>query len=200
MKFIKRYLLSNDDLNKIHFTSLDILEKIGIKLQNDNLIKFLSNFNSIKIDHENKILKFSPELIEKSIKTATKKFKVYGRDKEKSADFGYDKVITSSSWGMPFVIDIQNNEKFFSGSKDIKEAVAVGDYLKYIDIVGILFRANEIPGYYRDVYEFGEAIKITNFLHSKVNSKKQKKLPPFLNFSDKYLFLVLNIPPFVFIV
>ena len=112
---MSKIFLNETEIRKIHETSIKILEKIGIKLLHERLLKHISDFNEIKIDWKNKIVKFTPQVIEESLKKAGKKFKVYGRNKNKSADFGYDKVITSSSWGMPFKIDVINNKKTFAG-------------------------------------------------------------------------------------
>ena len=91
-----------DDLEKIHNTSLDILANTGIKLCHDELLDHISNFDGVKINKNEKNVRFDANIITKSITSAGRKFKLYGRDKNKSADFGYDKIVTSSSWGMPF--------------------------------------------------------------------------------------------------
>lgn len=154
-------LLTEEEIKEIHGTSLNILENIGIKLHHDELFEYISGFSGIKVDSKNKIVKFLPDIVDDSVKKAGKKFKVYGRDKGRSADFGYGKIITSSSWGMPFKIDIIQNKKIPASVVDLKNSAIVCDYLENIDIVGCMFRPSEIPEYYRDVYEYGEVVKKT---------------------------------------
>jgi len=155
-------LLNKTEINKIHDSSINILDNIGIKLFHDELLEYISDFNGLKIDHKTRIVKFTPEIINSSIEKAGKKFKVYGRNRNKSADFGYNKIITSASWGMPFKIDVIKNRKIPASIVDLKDSAVVCDYLENIDIVGAMFRPSEIPEYYRDIYEYGEAIKITD--------------------------------------
>lgn len=154
-------LLTEEEVKKIHFTSIDILENIGIKLLHNELFEHLFNFDGLKIDAKNKIVKFSPDIINDSVKNAGKRFKVYGRDKNRTADFGYSKIITSSSWGMPFKIDVTQNKKIRASIDDLRNSATICDYLENIDIVGAMFRPNEIPKYYSDIYEYGETIKKT---------------------------------------
>ena len=153
--------LSMDDLEKIHNTSLDILANTGIKLCHDELLDHISNFDGVKINKNEKNVRFDADIITKSITSAGRKFKLYGRDKNKSADFGYDKIVTSSSWGMPFEIDFFSNEKRPATIKNLQQAAVMGDFLPEVDIVGAMFRPKEIPEFYRDVYEYGELIKRT---------------------------------------
>ena len=154
-------LLRKEEIKKIHTTSVDILGSVGIKLQHDELFNYISNFNGVKVNGKKREVRFSPDIIEDSINKAKKKFKLYGRDKNKSADFGYGNIITSSSWGMPFKIDIAKNKKITALTADLINSAIVCDYLENIDIVGCMFRPNEIPSYYRDIYEYAETIKRT---------------------------------------
>jgi len=154
-------LLNKNDLEKIHHSSVDILEKTGIRLYHDELFEYVSNFSGIKVDKSPRNVRFSSEVVENSLKRAGRKFKLYGRDRTRSADFGYGKIVTSSSWGMPFEIDLFRNEKKPATIKNLEEAAIAGDYLKEIDIVGAMFRPKEIPAYWRDVYEYAQLIKRT---------------------------------------
>ena len=153
--------LSKKELEKIHDSSVDILKNIGIKLFHDELFEYVSSFNGIKVDKNKRNIRFDSTIIDRSIKQAGRKFKLHGRDKNKSADFGYGKIVTSSSWGMPFEIDVFKNEKKPATFENLKEAAIVGDFLGDIDIVGAMFRPKEIPEYYRDVFEYAELVKRT---------------------------------------
>lgn len=203
-------LLKREDIEKIHETSLNILKNVGIRLYHDDLMSYISNFRGVKVNKNDKKVFFESEIIERSIKKAGKKFRLYGRDRNKSADFGYDKIVTSSSWGMPFEIDVIKNKKRLATIRDLNEAAILGDFLQDVDIVGAMFRPKEIPEYYRDVYEFGELIKKTGkpvscwITNSRTfdyiieiynlflgNSKDLEKYPPFF-----YEFE--NISPLVF--
>jgi trimethylamine---corrinoid protein Co-methyltransferase len=158
---MSKLFLEKKDLERIHDTSVDILKNTGIKLFHEELFDYISNFNGITTSKKDHNVKFNREIIDNSIKKAGRKFKLYGRDRNKSADFGYNKIVTSSSWGMPFEIDILKNEKRPATVKNLHEAAIVGDYLPDVDIVGAMFKPGEIPEYYRDVYEYGELIKTT---------------------------------------
>ncbi|MCL5072655.1 MAG: trimethylamine methyltransferase family protein [Actinobacteria bacterium] len=153
--------LKKEDLDRIHDSSIEILEHTGIKLYHKELFEYISNFDGIAINKKENNVKFNSDIINKSIKQAGRKFRLYGRDKNKSADFGFDKIVTSSSWGMPFEIDVIKNEKKPASIKNLQDAAIIGDYLSDIDIVGGMFRPKEIPEYYRDVYEYGELVKRT---------------------------------------
>ena len=154
-------LLSNSALEKIHDSSVDILGNVGIKLCHNEVFEYIANFHGISVNKNNMNVRFSSGIIDKSIKQAGRKFKLYGRDRRKSADFGYGKIITSSSWGMPFEIDVFKNIKKPATFNNLKQAAIIGDFLGDVDIVGAMFRPKEIPEYYRDVFEYAELVKRT---------------------------------------
>lgn len=82
--FMGNLFLSDNDLKKIHASSVDILEKTGIRLLHGELIEYLSNFAGIKIDKRTNTLRFNSEIIHDSIKKAKKKFKLFGRDRKRN--------------------------------------------------------------------------------------------------------------------
>jgi len=154
-------VLNKESIKKIHSTSINILENIGIKLLHDKLFEYIQDFEGVKVDKQNSVVKFSPEIVNNSIKKASRNIKVYGRDKNNGINFNPGKVFTTSSWGMPFKIDTMKDKKVLASSEDLKESAVINDYLENIDMVGAMFRPADIPEYYRDVYEYGETIKRT---------------------------------------
>lgn len=156
----KLKILSDENLKAIHDTSLRILRDIGVEVPNDELLKSLANAGA-EVDFSQSSVKIPENLITDSLSQASKKFILYGRDREKRARFGYGDFVLPSSAGQFVWIEGDAEKRRDATSEDFKQAVIIGDALEHIDIVGGLALPCEIPEAVRDVYMTGQLVKIT---------------------------------------
>jgi len=73
--------LSGDDLGKIHAASLEILEEIGVIVDDDATLKMLHEAGSL-VDWRTKNAKIPGGLVEECIGSSPKSVTIAGRDRE----------------------------------------------------------------------------------------------------------------------
>lgn len=79
MKLNKLEVLEKDEIELIHGESLNLLERIGIKVESKEA-RDLLNKNGAVVDNSNYFVKFPEELIAEQLKLVPKKFTLWGSD------------------------------------------------------------------------------------------------------------------------
>ncbi len=154
-------ILSTEEIKCIHETSINILGKIGVKINHDEIFSILADAGAI-VDKKTKLVKFPEDMIMEGIKKAGKKHILYGRTYRKMARFGYGDQLFLSSGGQYLWVDEIKGERRPGTLKDSKVAILVADALKEIDIVGGFILPAEIPSEVRDIHLYAELIKNTS--------------------------------------
>jgi trimethylamine--corrinoid protein Co-methyltransferase len=150
----KQYLrfLSKEDLKKIHNASLAILEKTGILIDHHEARKMLQEAGA-RVDHERKIVKFPPQLVEKSIKKAPQRV-IYGaRDPKK------DLVLEPEGdiYSRPLLdnegcIDLDTSKYRKVKMSDVKDWVRLSDALDNISYCAAPYpEVDDVPIATRDI-------------------------------------------------
>jgi len=157
----KYNILSNKELEEISEISLDILEKIGMKLPHNKVLEVLYS-NGCKVDKKTKITKFPKDIVLKSIKSASKKHIIYGRNKNNKAEFGYNMFNFNGSSGQYQILDQRILKRRKPTIMDLQKAVRIGDALKYINIVGAMVVPCDVPPEIADIIMFYELLVNTS--------------------------------------
>ncbi|GFP32649.1 hypothetical protein HKBW3S42_00955 [Candidatus Hakubella thermalkaliphila] len=159
--FWKLELLDGDYINRIHLCSLNILEEIGVRIHNEELLQRLSSTSGIAVDHQKREVKFDPGKVEEAIKIAGKNFIYYGRDYTRKVKFGYGQNVFTSSAGQWAWIDWRRKKRRHPNQQDFFDAIKLADALENIDVVGGMAEPAEIPREARDIFIHKELIKRT---------------------------------------
>jgi len=153
-------IISSKEIGDIHDASLNILRKIGIKVNHSEVFDILGDAGAVA-DKKTKIVKFPENMVTESIQKAGKKHTLYGRNPYSVAKFGYEDQLFLSSGGQYLWIDETTGKRRPGTLEDTKAAILVGDALKEIDIVGAFVLPAEIPSKVRDIHLYAELIKYT---------------------------------------
>ena len=130
---LKIQVLSETEKSRIHERSLDILDKTGMQIHTAKGRKVLESAGAI-VDHQTKIVKFPKALVEQSLKSAPKQFKLGGRRP------GWEFQMNQGNSTMCFdgegvsTIDRNTGEIRPSTTQDVLEITRIGDA---IDEIGI---------------------------------------------------------------
>ena len=83
IKGVNFEVLSDDEIKDIHYASLEILEKTGVYVEDDDAIDL---FHSIgcRVDNDKKIVKIPHYLVEKATRTAPSRIVLGARNHDKS--------------------------------------------------------------------------------------------------------------------
>lgn len=153
-------ILSEREIDHIKNASLVILRDTGVMVHHDETLRVLEAAGA-KVDHEHKIARLPERLVMDSVARSGKKFVLYGRDKSKTARFGYGDLVLMSSPGQYAWIDLHTGQRRAATIQDAHDAMRLADALGHIDIVGAMAQPENISEKYRDVFLTAELVKAT---------------------------------------
>src|SRR5690349_21004691 len=95
-------VLNQNQINRIHETSLDILSRVGTHIPHEEMLSRFADAGA-EVDHVKQIVRIPSELVMDSISKAGKQFTIYGRDTAQKARFGigernYNGTAGQASW------------------------------------------------------------------------------------------------------
>jgi trimethylamine--corrinoid protein Co-methyltransferase len=94
MKLNKLEVLSKEEIDTIHASTIELLGKVGIKIDAEDCRELLKEHGAI-IEKDSKFVKFPEEMIKKYLKYVPDSFKLYGRD----GSFSFEVNTKSTQFG-----------------------------------------------------------------------------------------------------
>ena len=91
-------VLTWQDIEAIHHTSLTILRDVGVSLPNREALDALAGAGA-DVDFNHQIARIPERLVVESLEQAGKQYILHGRDPERTARFGYGDFVLVSSPG-----------------------------------------------------------------------------------------------------
>ena len=101
-------LLTDDQVDKIHETSVQILTQIGVEFGYPPALELLKK-GGAKVEGQRVF--FTRRLIAEQIKKAPDKFRLHARDPEKDVVIGGDNIVFTPGYGAPFVTDMNSGRR-----------------------------------------------------------------------------------------
>jgi len=101
-------LLTNDQVEQIHETSIQILTQIGVEFGYPPALEMLKK-GGAKVKGQR--VYFSDRLIEEQINKAPGKFRLYARNPEKDVIIGGDNTAFTPGYGAPFVTELNSGRR-----------------------------------------------------------------------------------------
>lgn len=141
-------VLNDRQISQIHGASIKILETIGIRISHNEVLKRFKEAGA-EVDESNETVKIPERLVMDSIEKAGKTFCIYGRDRNKNAEFGVGKRNYNSIAGEAHWVDDSCLNRRPASLDDVTIAARVGDALENINIVGAMSDPKELPIGYR---------------------------------------------------
>jgi trimethylamine--corrinoid protein Co-methyltransferase len=135
-------ILTKDQVEQVHDTSLQILEQIGVDFGWPPALEVLAK-GGAKVEGERVF--FSPRMVEEQLKKAPSQFRLYARNSEKDVIIGGNHIVFTPGYGAPFVTDLDGGRR--KGTlKDFENFVKLIGASPHQDICsGVPIEANDIP-------------------------------------------------------
>jgi len=153
-------MLTEHEIEAIQDASLVILRDTGVMVHHDEMLRLLGEAGA-QVDRERKIARLPEKLVMESVARAGKQYVLYGRDRNRTARFGYSDLVLMSSPGQYAWIDLQTGQRRPATIEDSHDAIRLGDALGNITIVGAMAQPETLSEKYRDVVLTGELVKGT---------------------------------------
>ena len=143
MKFFE--YLDSADLDKIHESTLTLLEKTGIRCRSERFLEKAAEIG-LKVENVNgeNVIFFPREKVAAGLATAPAKFSTFGRDPKYEIKWGERRAYSRTCVGTPFIKDVKTCKKHIVSKEDMETNIRVCDGLESTDIVSCIV-SQEIP-------------------------------------------------------
>jgi trimethylamine--corrinoid protein Co-methyltransferase len=132
MKLKKLEVLSKDEINKIHESTLILLEDVGVNVDSEEACKLFQEYGA-KIDDKTNRVKIPASLVEEELKKVPNSFSLYGPDGQFSINVGGDNINFSTQGAPTKIFDEKNPNLTRDASlKDFRNYIKIVDSLEYI--------------------------------------------------------------------
>lgn len=126
-------VLSDDQIKEIHYATLEVLERTGVKIDSEKAKELLYS-NGAYVDN-NGMVKIPGGLIEEAIDSAPSRAVVCNRDGERCMFLEGRKSYYGGSSSSPFVFDPYTRQLRQCESKDVANLAKINDYLPNMDFI-----------------------------------------------------------------
>ena len=151
-------ILSESEITKIHYATLDILKNTGSNIFNDNAIDLLKKAGC-KVSGN--IVRISPNLVEKAINSAPSQITIFSRDGDVAMLLEGKNIYFGTGPTTPYSLDIFTGERRMTTVDDIELHTKVSESLKNIDFVMPMGSITNVAKELSDIYEFVSTVKYT---------------------------------------
>jgi trimethylamine--corrinoid protein Co-methyltransferase len=137
-------IFSQEEIYRIHVTTLEVLENIGVRIENERAFSLLRD-SGADVDQNTKIVKIPQNLVEESIRKAPRTVPFAGREKKYDMKLQSKRLNFGLGGGATNFLDAETNSSRPSTKKDVETAARLTDALPNIDFVMSLFTSQDVP-------------------------------------------------------
>jgi len=123
-------ILSGSQVEQIHSAALQVLDEVGFRYESERALKLLEE-HGCRVDHEERVAKIPPDLVEWAIRKTPSSFMVRARDPEKSIRLGGNTVYFMNSAGARHA-DVDTGEVTMPTLEQNNEGVIISDALESV--------------------------------------------------------------------
>jgi trimethylamine--corrinoid protein Co-methyltransferase len=172
---VKTSILTEDQICRIHETSLAILERVGVLVPYEDILRRFAD-SGASVDFPSQRVRIPPDLVMRCLDQAGKRFTIYGRDLSEKAEFGVGKRNYNSIAGEAHWVDELGGPRRFASLDDVAIASRFCDALDHINIPGAMSDPHEIPASYRCVEVMATMLRNTTkpihfWFHDRASAK-----------------------------
>ncbi len=145
-------VLTNEQIQKVHNYSCDILLNTGIKVECKNARKIFEKSGSVKIEDD--IVYIHQDLVDYALRVAPSNVKIYNKKGEIAFELGNNQKTTFYGIGVTNINfqDIETNETVPFCRKHMQVGTKLGDILESYDMISTLGIPNDIKAENTDLY------------------------------------------------
>jgi trimethylamine---corrinoid protein Co-methyltransferase len=144
-------LLSKDEIEQIHQTTLRVLEEIGIAVRNERALRVLS-VNGFEIIGSSNVVRFPRTEVEKTVRCFSGGIDIYDRAGHPALHLGKGKVYFGPGGGATNILDLEGNRRP-STKADVEKVAKICDFLRNMDFVMSDITAQDMPLKTQDLHE-----------------------------------------------
>ena len=151
-------LLDTNAVLEIHLASLEILEQVGIKVQNEKARRIFAKHNC-QVDGSSNIVKFPHQVVEEYRRTFPPTFTFKGRDPDSDRTIPADRPVIGTASSAPNILDPVTGKERRATSHDMANIAFLINELSGYDVFSISTLADDAPAGQFSLSRFYPALK-----------------------------------------
>lgn len=156
----KLKFLSNEECEDIHYSSLEVLDETGLKIESKKALDKLDEFGC-DVDRRTSIVKFPSYIVEECLKLTRPSIKLYGNDPKYDLKIEKRRSYVSSSSGYG-IIDRDTQLPRDGNLNDVAEGALLAENLNNIhSVVPLMAGVSDVPSSVMTPVILGETLKNT---------------------------------------
>lgn len=148
---------SNEELDEIHYASLEILERVGVNIYHEKVRELLHSAGA-KVEDDLRV-RIPSYLVDKALQLAPKRIILCNRLGERVIFLEDAKIYFGTGGDLLNTIDHETDKRRKSVLRDVENAALVGDYLSNIDFIMGYGLPSDVHPMMQELYEFYTMIK-----------------------------------------
>ena len=149
---LKLEILTPAEVQKIHDSTLWIIEKVGVRFPSKNALEVWESHGA-QVDRATNIVKAKPELIESALKTCPPVYPLAARDPEQDLLLDGNHVFLGTDGCGVEVIDIETGQRRTSRLQDVADISRLADATEEVAFHWVPVSAQDTPVATRGLYE-----------------------------------------------
>jgi len=145
-------VLSKDDLEAIHWATLDVLETTGIRVHSEKCLRILEGAGC-SIDHKNHLALIPSHLVEEALKKKARIIRLCARNLKYDAKLDGRHVYITTDGNGTTTYDPNTGQRRASTKDDIAKSAIIADALDEIHIYWPMVSAQDFPGHIRHLHD-----------------------------------------------
>jgi len=161
-------VLSDDDLDRIHAATLEVMCKTGIFVEDEEALEVFDG-GGIAVDRKAKSAKIPPHVLEDAVRSAPEVVVLAGRNPENDIVLEKGRVGVACFGEGIMVNDPETGEHREPTKADLADASRLVDYLEHIDVFHRIMGAHDVPQSVVPVHNL-EAMLLNSTKHIMIGS------------------------------
>jgi trimethylamine--corrinoid protein Co-methyltransferase len=149
---LKLEILSPEDVNQIHNSTLDIIENVGIRFPSKNALN-IWEANGAQVDWDSMIVRIPPNLIDEALERAPSTYTLAARSIDQDLPLDGNHVFLGTDGCGVEVIDIETGSRRRSSLQDVIDIARIADFVPEIGFHWVAVSAQDCPSETRGLYE-----------------------------------------------
>ena len=137
-------LLSRDEVESIHLTSMRILEEVGVKVYNDNALKLLQDAG-VEVLFDEKLARIPQHLVRECLIKTPSTLKLYSRDGKHDRILEGNRVTYNPGSAALYILDSNTREVRRPLTRDLVDLVRLTDSLEFVQAQSTALVVSDVP-------------------------------------------------------
>ena len=148
----KLTLLSEDEKRRVHTTALELLQEVGLQIQEDEALEVLAG-DGARVDRATRRVRFPAELVERALKAAPSQFTLYGRDTKSGVSLRPGSVYYTTNGYATQLYDPGRRARRAISQQDLAWLTRIADAMEQIELYSVLATPHDAPAETNDRYQ-----------------------------------------------